>query len=108
MPSNSFRKSLKTKKSYTRRVTHFFEGRPLRFDDVEELPRIIGEAREHRAQIASAEVFRHHFSEDAAIVGRDGEVAPLVKLAIAHSRPARVNLSTLDIAAHQQHAIRVA
>src|SRR5271154_3209508 len=49
----------------------------------------------------------HDFAEDAAVVGGDREVAALIKLAIAHSRPARINFSALDIAAYQKHAVRV-
>src|SRR5271170_6134531 len=80
----------------------------LGFDNVEELPRIIREAREHGTQIAPAEMLRHYFAEDAPIVRCHREIPSFVKLAIAHSRPARVNLSALNVAAHQQHAIRMA
>ena len=59
-------------------------------------------------RLAVAEVLGHNFAEDAAVIGGDGEVAALVKLAIAQSRPARVNFPAFNVAAHHEHAIGVA
>src|ERR1700691_3169746 len=81
---------------------------PLRFCHAKEPARIVREAGEDCAEIVAAEMLRHDFAEDAAIIRGNCEVASLVKVAIAHSRPARINLSALDIASHQQHAIRMA
>src|SRR6202041_2873230 len=77
----------------------------LGLDCSQKFARIVGESREHFTEIATAEVLGHDFAEHAAVVGCHRQIASLVQLTIVHSRPARVHLSALDVAAHQQHAV---
>ena len=72
------------------------------------MARIVGETGKYRIQVGSAEVLGHNFAEDAAVIGGNREVAAVVKLAFAHSRPARVNFPAFNVAAHHEHAIGVA
>src|SRR4029077_9254788 len=80
----------------------------LRFQNAGEVARIVVEAREDLAQVAHPEMLLNDLAEDAAKVGGDGEVAPLIKLAVVQTRPFRIDLATLDVATHHEHAVGVA
>ena len=67
----------------------------LRFNQAEELARIVREAGEYRVQAGRAEVLGHNFAEHAAVIGGNRQVAAIVKLALAHSGPPPSRLSRL-------------
>src|ERR1017187_3163057 len=75
----------------------------------QKLVRIIFESGENGVETApAAQMLRHDLAEHTAIVRRDRKVAAIMQLALAQSRPARINLSAFDVATHQEHAIRMA
>src|SRR5690242_16471884 len=84
------------------------KARLLNLYQPKELSGIVREAWEDRLHVALPEVLCHDLAEDAAIIGGDGKVAAVVKLAVFHSRPTRVHLAALNAAAHHEHTVCVA
>src|SRR5580704_18318746 len=70
--------------------------------------RVVCEAWEHCFEVAVAEMLGDVFAQHAAVIGGDSKVTALIELSVGKPRPARVDLPTFDIAAHHEHAIRVA
>ena len=60
----------------------------LRLDEIEELLGVVRVTGENGFEVAVAQVFGNNFAENASVIRRNGEVASLIELPFAHSRPA--------------------
>src|SRR6266436_3125170 len=80
----------------------------LRPDQSGEFAGMIVEAGEDVLEVGDADVFAQNFPEDGAEVRGEREVAAFIELVIVQAGPFAVNLAALYVAAHEEHAVRVA
>src|SRR5712692_114982 len=80
----------------------------LRADQAWKFAGVVVEAGENGLEVGNADVFGQDFADHRAKVRCQREVAAFIELVIVQPGPFAINLPAFHVAAHEEHAIRVA